>query len=346
MNYLMEYSFLLPASVAAAASLMLFVRKDRTVQQVWLAHAFMVTMLTMIALYLYQNAIWIDSPAFDLLTIALVLSAAPCYFIYVASQTSPQGLQMQHFLIFLPAVLMTGLNALADVLLGGDRVRDFLSGLHAGGMPDLSTEGAVLFKYVVDSNLLRGCAFILTVSVFVHAKFAFRRYDGILEDFYSDGGEVFINYDDVMKWALGTMICAMLLMCSVPFSVFACHGTVLIAISVLLSLSLLVILHAGLRMYGPAEELAADNGDDAPQQLQAEDDDTIQNHEMRGYKDKISRGLRAFIAQKGYLDPNISVSQLSQMLDTNRVYLSETIKEVYGQSFSEFTGSESHTPRW
>ena len=173
MNDPTSYSFLLPASSAALSSLLLFVRKDRTAQQVWLAHAFLATSACLTLLYLYQNHILSSSPAVDLLTVLLSLSSAPCYFIYVVSQTSPSGLKAVHFLVFVPAILMVALNFLADAMLGWDGVRAFLEMQHHSWIPD-EVGGAELFKTVVDSNLLRGATFIMTVSVFVHAHFAFR----------------------------------------------------------------------------------------------------------------------------------------------------------------------------
>ena len=341
MSEIVEYLFLLPAAMSAHAAIMLAVRRHRTEPQLLLSVAFAVTAMTMTCTVLYHLDIWSTSPVMDLLTIAASLLSAPCYYLYVVSLTHPEGLGRKHLLIFLPAIVMTLLNFIADLILGWDGVRELLRLQHSAAVSVADIPGAMLFKTVMDSNCFRIVAFILTVWVFEYAYKSFREYDSLLDEYYSDSGVAFLSYDDMMKWSLAFMVGAMMVMCVVPFSISGRYLLTTAFMCILLTASMCLILYAGLHMFSTAEEItrqisaASRTCHELPPSGFAAGGTEFDEH-MRGYRLEIQKGLEKFVENKGYLDPSINVSQLSQDLCTNRVYMADTLRVVYGMSFSEF----------
>lgn len=55
-----------------------------------------------------------------------------------------------------------------------------------------------------------------------------------------------------------------------------------------------------------------------------------------GVDSRIRDGLEAFVRDRKYLDPDMSLEKLSKRIRTNRSYLNETLYLIYGHTYNEF----------
>ena len=333
-------TFLVPMAAAIWSAVRLLSKKSRRTHHIILGLAFVdlaVSMLMMVHYFRHLSGTGITLDIFSLISF---LTISPLFYLYVRELTYSDGIRPVDWRIFIPGGLVVFANIVMIPILGLDGSRLYMS-LYVDGVPDLSKYGeAMAVKFFLDSRLYRVVNFMQTLAIFIFCCPEIEHYKRTLELNFSDRGRSFLNPEDGVKWFSFLMVIALGIMCIFPFPMYRQFPGAMALIGLCLTGSIIALG----RFASMAEGCAADYA--------MEDDDmqfgactpacttsVRQDDELApwlNHKEKILAGLKVFIADRGYLNPNISIVELADMMDSNRLYVSEAIRQVYGESFCVF----------
>lgn len=240
----------------------------------------------------------------DCLYIASNLAVYPLYYLYIRSLTLPEGIRPKDNAVLLPAALM---------LTGG------IICLVRGLEPDtLIRFGRIVFPFTV----LFTCFFGLKLLL---------RYNKAIHNIYSDTEHKTLN---AFIWLI------ILFVATSFISIFASllgrdsfQGSVLIFIPSLLFSSLLFALfYLGSRLEFSVE--------DALREVPLPDEQERALPEPTGGEEALMREVDALMGEKElFRSPGLKITDVAEVIGTNRTYLSNAVNRLKRQSFSDYINS-------
>ena len=329
--------FAVPMAASALNTVRLLSKKDAKIHHRILAIAFLDLALAMGMMLHYFAGFKGADVTYDILTLALSLTIAPTLNLFVKSITCRDGIRVSDFLFFIPAVIVVAANIAMIPILGQTGSREYAY-LYSEGLRDFSLYPASLrVKFFLDSTLFRAVNICQAMAVFAFSIPEMSRYQTILESNFSNKGTLFFSEEKGIKWFSFLMLVALVLMCSTPFPVYSHEPMVMACIGLCLTGSIVALGYYGHTISGSAYEITQQE-DDAVRScdLQSALDMAPADATWLKHRDRIITGLRDFIDSKGYLNPDITVADLAAILNSNRVYVSEAVKQLYGESFCSF----------
>lgn len=332
MHFLRFSTYGLPMTVCIVIAASLILRPHRTREHIILGLSFALLAVATFTMVCYYMGWWTDSPVLDLVSIASSLLCTAVYLIYVLSVTSPVGLEKKHFLFFIPTLVLVAANLIADLLLGWDGTKHYLADYQLGQIQRIWQNDLEIIKWTFDSSWFRALNFGQGIGVMFYGRMRFRKYLQSLTGFYSNRGGAFMDRERKMVYYVEIMMISMLMMSAMPYFLLMKLPVVMTLMSVMFSFSLCMIGVNGHMIKGNAREFKKLTTPDTEMKQAVE----TEHSEAKKYIGKVQVGLEKFISEKGYLDPNITLDDLAQKIKTNRYYLSQTLKIVYGESFSTF----------
>lgn len=330
-------AFAIPLLISVIYSIVLLRLKGKRPHHIYLTAGFLCMALSMFTMLLYMNRPHGSGIILDIVSIAASLSVSPTYYLYVRSLAYQAGVRRRDFLIFIPAAIVTLANIILIPIMGIGNTAGYFE-LYQNGVTTMASYGKMfVVKFFCDSILFRTVNLVQTLAILIFSSPEIGQYEKVLERYYSNKGETFISPEKLLKWFGLFALTALVLLSTLPFSVFRNHIMMMVGIGVCLSGALAAIGHHGMRIGESASEFYAKEREEAEKlaECRTQRPRKEESTDIR-HRSELAEGLQRFVENKEYLNPDISLVQLSEELKSNRLYVAEAIKEVYDDSFCGF----------
>lgn len=269
----------------------------------------------------------------DALYLFAQLSVYPLFLLYIEHLTQYGQVQKRYFYYALPGMVLALSSGLIYLFMESpvDYVRDILFN-PAGSSQSLSK----LWKWQNGIHTLsRFLFFIQVVGCLIFGIRLINQYNKRIKDFYSnmEGRSI-----DWVKWLMLIFALTALMSFGVNFlgrSFFIIHQGWLLFPSLIFSILIFLIGYLGFHQTHSMLDLSKDEkeGEDAIPFEQS--DKSVSDHRLLFIALK-RQLLTLFEKEKVYCNSDLKISMISQILKTNRTYISSLINEEFACSFSDF----------
>lgn len=267
----------------------------------------------------------------DLISNVAALNVPPAYLLYMRGRFK-YNFRLKPYLMFLPSLIIFVSNTVLYLIMGWDQANEYFNHVSTLGFvgDDAPTLwyvkrffGSVLFRvfFAVQSVLSIGWVFLCINKDLVNLG----KMDEPLR----------IQLTTKMKginFATFVLIATILLFNSMTFADYVNDLQFEIPISIMLTATVLVLGYFILIQFNPAwisqsliDIVTVKNSS---------------NEESATFMDVLQFKFERYMMQKPYCSPDVSLTSVSEALNTNRTYLSEMINQRYGKSFSEYVAEQ------
>lgn len=255
------------------------------------------------------------------------LSVYPMYYIYVRLLTCDQEIRRNYFKHFVPAVLLAMLLSALGLMASADEKRLYFdSVLVKNSIPETGAS----FLVIAMSLVFFVSRIIFAVQVLLYLGLGFqllKKYDRRISNFYSN-----LQGRELVWVKLLTFSFLLTSIVSVVVNIigrgYFLNGNFLLALpSVLFSLLFFIIGLQGNKQDHRIIEFEKDEMEDTSSEV---------NFSIKR-QDMLKADLYSlFDNDKLYLNPDLRISDLCRLLNTNRTYLSRLMNDDFGLSFNDF----------
>lgn len=281
--------------------------------------------------YIFFNHQTALMPVTDTIYAITNLAVFPLYFMYIKEITEPVWNHRWQWLLLTPALLVGAIVGVLYILMSPVETSDFIETyLYRNQMAEL--EGMAWWQGVV--HFVAKIIFALQIPpILVLGLRIIRNYNDSVEANYADT-------DDKRLHLITTILLLFVVTSFMSFGAnmlgryrFADSLWLLIVPSLVFSVLQFMLGYAGYHQKFTVSDLLRDMQITEDTQEADTEDDSIQSGKMADLQQKLTDAVSR---DRLYLQPDLKITDVADLLHTNRTYVSRVLKEQIGTTFADF----------
>lgn len=316
----------LPLITCALFSMLILLEwYNRQLREQHTLFAFMLTAtLLYVGHYIYFNRAADLLPLSDILYVSANLTVYPLYLIYIIRLTSKW--RAVYWLMLLPGLLAIMATGTGYIFMTDEEDRMFVHNyLYHNSQTEL-TDMAVFQAYI-----RQFCKLVFAIEVIatvVIGSMMIRRYDRMVDEFYADTDDKSMRNIQSILYLVLTIAVLSFIVNIIGRARFTDHEIILTTTSLMFSALLFAIGYEGLHRHFSIIDMRTNK-------------EQVSNDDSAALKDAVNRSMTERIIalvenDKIYLQPDLKLDDLAQMMHTNRTYIYQAVNQQMGISFNEF----------
>ena len=287
--------------------------------------AFMLTAtLLYVGHYIYFNRAADLLPLSDILYVSANLTVYPLYLIYIIRLTSKW--KSVYWLMLLPGLLAIMATGTGYIFMTDEEDRMFVHNyLYHNSQTEL-TDMALFQAYI-----RQFCKLVFAIEVIatvVIGSMMIRRYDRMVDEFYADTDDKSMRNIQSILYLVLTIAVLSFIVNIIGRARFTDHEIILTTTSLMFSALLFAIGYEGLHRHFSIIDMRTNK-------------EQVSNDDSAALKDAVNRSMTERIIalvenDKIYLQPDLKLDDVAQMMHTNRTYIYQAVNQQMGISFNEF----------
>lgn len=316
----------LPLITCALFSMLILLEwYNRQLREQHTLFAFMLTAtLLYVGHYIYFNRAVDLLPLSDILYVSANLTVYPLYLIYIIRLTSKW--RAVYWLMLLPGLLAIMATGTGYIFMTDEEDRMFVHNyLYHNSQTEL-TDMALFQAYI-----RQFCKLVFAIEVIatvVIGSMMIRRYDRMVDEFYADTDDKSMRNIQSILYLVLTIAVLSFIVNIIGRARFTDHEIILTTTSLMFSALLFAIGYEGLHRHFSIIDMRTNK-------------EQVSNDDSAALKDAVNRSMTERIIalvenDKIYLQPDLKLDDLAQMMHTNRTYIYQAVNQQMGISFNEF----------
>ena len=316
----------LPLITCALFSMLILLEwYNRQLREQHTLFAFMLTAtLLYVGHYIYFNRAAELLPLSDILYVSANLTVYPLYLIYIIRLTSKW--RAVYWLMLLPGLLAIMATGTGYIFMTDEEDRMFVHNyLYHNSQTEL-TDMALFQAYI-----RQFCKLVFAIEVIatvVIGSMMIRRYDRMVDEFYADTDDKSMRNIQSILYLVLTIAILSFIVNIIGRARFTDHEIILTTTSLMFSALLFAIGYEGLHRHFSIIDMRTNK-------------EQVSNDDSAALKDAVNRSMTERIIalvenDKIYLQPDLKLDDLAQMMHTNRTYIYQAVNQQMGISFNEF----------
>ena len=287
--------------------------------------AFMLTAtLLYVGHYIYFNRAADLLPLSDILYVSANLTVYPLYLIYIIRLTSKW--RAVYWLMLLPGLLAIMATGTGYIFMTDEEDRMFVHNYLYHNSQTGLTDMALFQAYI-----RQFCKLVFAIEVIatvVIGSMMIRRYDRMVDEFYADTDDKSMRNIQSILYLVLTIAVLSFIVNIIGRARFTDHKIILATTSLMFSALLFAIGYQGLHRHFSIIDMRTNK-------------EQVSNDDSAALKDAVNRSMTERIIalvenDKIYLQPDLKLDDLAQMMHTNRTYIYQAVNQQMGISFNEF----------
>lgn len=287
--------------------------------------AFMLTAtLLYVGHYIYFNRAAELLPLSDILYVSANLTVYPLYLIYIIRLTSKW--RAVYWLMLLPGLLAIMATGTGYIFMTDEEDRMFVHNYLYHNSQTGLTDMALFQAYI-----RQFCKLVFAIEVIatvVIGSMMIRRYDRMVDEFYADTDDKSMRNIQSILYLVLTIAILSFIVNIIGRARFTDHEIILTTTSLMFSALLFAIGYEGLHRHFSIIDMRTNK-------------EQVSNDDSAALKDAVNRSMTERIIalvenDKIYLQPDLKLDDLAQMMHTNRTYIYQAVNQQMGISFNEF----------
>lgn len=316
----------LPLITCALFSMLILLEwYNRQLREQHTLFAFMLTAtLLYVGHYIYFNRAVDLLPLSDILYVSANLTVYPLYLIYIIRLTSKW--RAVYWLMLLPGLLAIMATGTGYIFMTDEEDRMFVHNYLYHNSQTGLTDMALFQAYI-----RQFCKLVFAIEVIatvVIGSMMIRRYDRMVDEFYADTDDKSMRNIQSILYLLLTIAVLSFIVNIIGRARFTDHEIILATTSLMFSALLFAIGYEGLHRHFSIIDMRTNK-------------EQVSNDDSAALKDAVNRSMTERIIalvenDKIYLQPDLKLDDLAQMMHTNRTYIYQAVNQQMGISFNEF----------
>ena len=287
--------------------------------------AFMLTAtLLYVGHYIYFNRAADLLPLSDILYVSANLTVYPLYLIYIIRLTSKW--KSVYWLMLLPGLLAIMATGTGYIFMTDEEDRMFVHNYLYHNSQTGLTDMALFQAYI-----RQFCKLVFAIEVIatvVIGSMMIRRYDRMVDEFYADTDDKSMRNIQSILYLVLTIAILSFIVNIIGRARFTDHEIILTTTSLMFSALLFAIGYQGLHRHFSIIDMRTNK-------------EQVSNDDSAALKDAVNRSMTERIIalvenDKIYLQPDLKLDDVAQMMHTNRTYIYQAVNQQMGISFNEF----------
>ena len=316
----------LPLITCALFSMLILLEwYNRQLREQHTLFAFMLTAtLLYVGHYIYFNRAAELLPLSDILYVSANLTVYPLYLIYIIRLTSKW--RAVYWLMLLPGLLAIMATGTGYIFMTDEEDRMFVHNYLYHNSQTGLTDMALFQAYI-----RQFCKLVFAIEVIatvVIGSMMIRRYDRMVDEFYADTDDKSMRNIQSILYLVLTIAILSFIVNIIGRARFTDHEIILTTTSLMFSALLFAIGYEGLHRHFSIIDMRTNK-------------EQVSNDDSAALKDAVNRSMTERIIalvenDKIYLQPDLKLDDLAQMMHTNRTYIYQAVNQQMGISFNEF----------
>lgn len=316
----------LPLITCALFSMLILLEwYNRQLREQHTLFAFMLTAtLLYVGHYIYFNRAADLLPLSDILYVSANLTVYPLYLIYIIRLTSKW--RAVYWLMLLPGLLAIMATGTGYIFMTDEEDRMFVHNYLYHNSQTGLTDMALFQAYI-----RQFCKLVFAIEVIatvVIGSMMIRRYDRMVDEFYADTDDKSMRNIQSILYLVLTIAVLSFIVNIIGRARFTDHEIILTTTSLMFSALLFAIGYEGLHRHFSIIDMRTNK-------------EQVSNDDSAALKDAVNRSMTERIIalvenDKIYLQPDLKLDDLAQMMHTNRTYIYQAVNQQMGISFNEF----------
>ena len=316
----------LPLITCALFSMLILLEwYNRQLREQHTLFAFMLTAtLLYVGHYIYFNRAADLLPLSDILYVSANLTVYPLYLIYIIRLTSKW--KSFYWLMLLPGLLAIMATGTGYILMTDEEDRMFVHNYLYHNSQTGLTDMALFQAYI-----RQFCKLVFAIEVIatvVIGSMMIRRYDRMVDEFYADTDDKSMRNIQSILYLVLTIAVLSFIVNIIGRARFTDHEIILTTTSLMFSALLFAIGYEGLHRHFSIIDMRTNK-------------EQVSNDDSAALKDAVNRSMTERIIalvenDKIYLQPDLKLDDVAQMMHTNRTYIYQAVNQQMGISFNEF----------
>lgn len=316
----------LPLITCALFSMLILLEwYNRQLREQHTLFAFMLTAtLLYVGHYIYFNRAADLLPLSDILYVSANLTVYPLYLIYIIRLTSKW--RAVYWLMLLPGLLAIMATGTGYIFMTDEEDRMFVHNYLYHNSQTGLTDMALFQAYI-----RQFCKLVFAIEVIatvVIGSMMIRRYDRMVDEFYADTDDKSMRNIQSILYLVLTIAILSFIVNIIGRARFTDHEIILTTTSLTFSALLFAIGYEGLHRHFSIIDMRTNK-------------EQVSNDDSAALKDAVNRSMTERIIalvenDKIYLQPDLKLDDLAQMMHTNRTYIYQAVNQQMGISFNEF----------
>ena len=316
----------LPLITCALFSMLILLEwYNRQLREQHTLFAFMLTAtLLYVGHYIYFNRAADLLPLSDILYVSANLTVYPLYLIYIIRLTSKW--RAVYWLMLLPGLLAIMATGTGYILMTDEEDRMFVHNYLYHNSQTGLTDMALFQAYI-----RQFCKLVFAIEVIatvVIGSMMIRRYDRMVDEFYADTDDKSMRNIQSILYLVLTIAILSFIVNIIGRARFTDHEIILTTTSLMFSALLFAIGYEGLHRHFSIIDMRTNK-------------EQVSNDDSAALKDAVNRSMTERIIalvenDKIYLQPDLKLDDVAQMMHTNRTYIYQAVNQQMGISFNEF----------
>ena len=316
----------LPLITCALFSMLILLEwYNRQLREQHTLFAFMLTAtLLYVGHYIYFNRAADLLPLSDILYVSANLTVYPLYLIYIIRLTSKW--RAVYWLMLLPGLLAIMATGTGYIFMTDEEDRMFVHNYLYHNSQTGLTDMALFQAYI-----RQFCKLVFAIEVIatvVIGSMMIRRYDRMVDEFYADTDDKSMRNIQSILYLVLTIAILSFIVNIIGRARFTDHEIILTTTSLMFSALLFAIGYEGLHRHFSIIDMRTNK-------------EHVSNDDSAALKDAVNRSMTERIIalvenDKIYLQPDLKLDDVAQMMHTNRTYIYQAVNQQMGISFNEF----------
>lgn len=316
----------LPLITCALFSMLILLEwYNRQLREQHTLFAFMLTAtLLYVGHYIYFNRAADLLPLSDILYVSANLTVYPLYLIYIIRLTSKW--RAVYWLMLLPGLLAIMATGTGYIFMTDEEDRMFVHNYLYHNSQTGLTDMALFQAYI-----RQFCKLVFAIEVIatvVIGSMMIRRYDRMVDEFYADTDDKSMRNIQSILYLVLTIAILSFIVNIIGRARFTDHEIILTTTSLMFSALLFAIGYQGLHRHFSIIDMRINK-------------EQVSNDDSAALKDAVNRSMTERIIalvenDKIYLQPDLKLDDVAQMMHTNRTYIYQAVNQQMGISFNEF----------
>ncbi len=316
----------LPLITCALFSMLILLEwYNRQLREQHTLFAFMLTAtLLYVGHYIYFNRAADLLPLSDILYVSANLTVYPLYLIYIIRLTSKW--RAVYWLMLLPGLLAIMATGTGYIFMTDEEDRMFVHNYLYHNSQTGLTDMALFQAYI-----RQFCKLVFAIEVIatvVIGSMMIRRYDRMVDEFYADTDDKSMRNIQSILYLVLTIAVLSFIVNIIGRARFTDHEIILTTTSLMFSALLFAIGYEGLHRHFSIIDMRTNK-------------EHVSNDDSAALKDAVNRSMTERIIalvenDKIYLQPDLKLDDMAQMMHTNRTYIYQAVNQQMGISFNEF----------
>ena len=316
----------LPLITCALFSMLILLEwYNRQLREQHTLFAFMLTAtLLYVGHYIYFHRAVDLLPLSDILYVSANLTVYPLYLIYIIRLTSKW--KSVYWLMLLPGLLAIMATGTGYIFMTDEEDRMFVHNYLYHNSQTGLTDMALFQAYI-----RQFCKLVFAIEVIatvVIGSMMIRRYDRMVDEFYADTDDKSMRNIQSILYLVLTIAVLSFIVNIIGRARFTDHEIILTTTSLMFSALLFAIGYEGLHRHFSIIDMRTNK-------------EQVSNDDSAALKDAVNRSMTERIIalvenDKIYLQPDLKLDDLAQMMHTNRTYIYQAVNQQMGISFNEF----------